>query len=233
MYDTIPFPPLETTCFAAIDLQRDFCDPDRFSFFGLFKPSGTQYTDITARKIAAIAPEFNRIGMDVAWVYYDSEYRAMKPKHVIKSLHRVKPANQDYLIPKTEDDAFRGGAKSAFNRFMKQHGKKSMFICGVNLNACVYSTVTGAVLRGYDAYLVTDLSADGRDIIRQSSMPPLEEFKQTANWINKSSTPCRGKIYYTNSADILAHYKTTSMPEMTAQLPPYQGRIPYGRALSA
>ena len=202
------FPSIEKSCFAPIDLQKKYCRPQ--TILGM-RLNGNQETHEVAEKTASIAPEFNTVGMDVVWVFYDDEYRAMSSKQILSSFHLVQPAPQDALVGKTQDDAFLS-PKGALKSYLFQKQKTDIFMSGVNLSACVLATAVGALINGYNVHLITDLTADGNGYQASTAKEKqLEAFDDTLRAsLSKLNKDRLGMLTYTNSNAVLSHYKITA-----------------------
>lgn len=202
---TLPFPSIEDSCFAPVDLQKTFCDPKRFVLF--LTPNGNEATHNVAIKTSGIAAEFNRVGMDIAWIYCDNEISPMSRQQAIRDLYVVKPATNDSIIPKIEDSAF-DSPRGEFNNYLFQNRKKNIFLSGVNLNACVYWTARGALAKGYNVFLISDLCADGYYAIDEAGdVQGLDLFQQNMQYYtSKKHAADFGRIHYTTSDEVMAHY---------------------------
>lgn len=153
----------EQTCLVPIDVQEMFCNPRYWSFIKFIQPwVATPRTDAFAHKIGSIAPKFNALSIDVAWVYYTEEYDCKKPFKMAGRLYGVKPAPIDAIIPKAEDSAFEDGLQTPFEKWLIDKNKTHIILCGFYLTACVYKTAMDAVSKGYKVTVLADLSTDGR-----------------------------------------------------------------------
>lgn len=130
-----------------VDVQAEFCDPK-----GRF---GNYETEHVARNIQKLMPSFRKAGLSAYAIYFS---RAARANTQDAGFYHFKPQEGDTIIPKKKTSAFT-------NRKLKKHlqknGKETVFVLGVNYNVCVCETAFAAKKRGFDVYVVDDLSANG------------------------------------------------------------------------
>lgn len=203
---------IEETCFVPVDVQELFCNPGFRSWKKYFQPwIATERTKTVAHKIGTIAPEFNRMGMDVAWLYYTDDYNAKKLFRLAGGLYGVNPMPEDAIIPKTESAPF-DDFETPFESWLLDNNKRHIMLAGVNLTACVYWTAAMAAIKGYKVSVIADLTANGqrRKGARTTHQQDLDSF---AKVIGESDKRISDNIQWTlteQSLDIL-HTKKSAM----------------------
>jgi len=135
------------TALLVIDVQKQFCDPN-----GL---RGNKKTDTVSKRIQSIVPEFRDAGIPVYVIYYSKKKK--EPSKI--DFYKFKPMPNDVLIAKNNNSAFKG---SNIKKVLKKDRRKSLLICGFNLNACVKKTVIDARKKGFDVCVLEDLTGNAK-----------------------------------------------------------------------
>jgi len=143
--------------FVPIDVQALFCDPIN---------RGNTATAHTAAQIAKLAPQFNAITRQTAWVYSDERLNGTADT-AKGGFFAVQPAANDILIRKDCNSAFRKaaaplGTPSDFAHYVSKTSPSALMISGFNLNACVEDTVFDALVAGHNVILLADLCANDK-----------------------------------------------------------------------
>lgn len=138
------------TALLVVDVQKRYCDPAHEN------QRGTAMTDLIARRIARIVPQFRAAGVAIHPVYFERE-----PDIEIESIdcHHFVPAAHDDVTFKQRDSAFANGL---LDMRLKSRGIRNLLICGFNLNACVKETALDAVLKGYDTTIIHDMTGNDK-----------------------------------------------------------------------
>lgn len=197
---------IKETCLAPIDVQGLFVDPSYLSIYKFFQPwIATDRTKNTASKIGVITPQFNQVGIDIAWIYYTDSYNSKRPFNFSGKMYNVSPHENDAIIQKIESSAF-DEKETPFEKWLINNKKNHIVMCGFYLTACVYWTAVHAALKGYKVTVLADLSVDGR--IRgqdeQTHKQCLDEFTD----IIQRSPPCiSNNIQLATSETTLTSYK--------------------------
>lgn len=153
---------LATSVFMTVDVQKVFACK--------MSSRGTKITDLVSKKIASLCPVFNQFGMDVAHVVLDhtfggsiktDSYRWPSPLHEINRKDHLHD-----LIYKDESSAFQATYREDCGRvpiatYLEDRKKKTLFMAGFNLTACVMATANDAIEQGYNIVYVSDLVANG------------------------------------------------------------------------
>lgn len=197
---------IDETCLAPIDVQGMFCNPRYFSFNRWYQPwIATNRTHEMAKRISNLVPEFNAVGMDVAWIYYTNRYDAKRPFKLAGHFYEVIPQENDAIIPKIESSAFDEEV-TPFERWLIDNDKEHILLCGFYLTACVYWTAVHAALKGYKVTVITDMSADGRrrGCAEKTHKQCLNDFAEV---ISGSSQYISNNIRFGRSTEVLESYK--------------------------
>ncbi len=193
---TLVLPDTKACLFTPIDVQREFCDP-------AYGERGNERTAAVSKRIASIAPEFNKLGMDTCWVYYDRYLEADPFERAFGGPYAVKPSLTDLFANKNTDSAFETKA-SPFQALLKQKRKTTLLVAGFNLTACVKRTVHSALQEGYTVILLHDLCEN--DNANTASPKKFDMFKrQTGELIKERKANKRpvAPCYYATSDKVL------------------------------
>lgn len=131
-----------------IDIQSEFCDPD--------KPRGNGETHQTAKRVKSAVPAFRKASIPVFAIYM------AKTKSEDLDFYEFVPNINDIVIRKTEASAFDKKNDQNLKKLLRQLGIKTVLTCGTNKNGCVRKTLIDAQKRGFNAFLLEDLSGNDR-----------------------------------------------------------------------
>ena len=165
-----------------IDVQKEFCDPKGHR--------GNSETAEVSRRIGSLVPEFRKAGIPVYMVYF--AYQEKKAKDI--DFYEVKPADNDILVAKNRDSAFRG---SSIETMLQKAGHRKLLTCGFNLNACVYSTVMDARDNGFQVTLLRDLCGNDKANDDRYTNGCIKEMEEKG-------------IAFNESREVLQHLRTVN-----------------------
>lgn len=97
----------------------------------------------------------------------------------------LRPMNGEKGVKKRRYSAFFG---TDLDMYLREHGIKSVLVCGVALNICVRSTVQDAFFLGYDVFVVEDASKATGERERQSTLYDLETHFATIKSVDEVKT---------------------------------------------
>lgn len=129
-----------------IDVQKEFCDPKGYR--------GNQETRDVSRHIKSIVPAFRNAGIAVYPIYFVQQPKIARRKI---DYYEFIPDRSDTLIQKNHDSAFQG---SDIEDVLARDKRKTLLVCGFNLNVCVHKTVMDAVVGGFSVRLLRDLTGN-------------------------------------------------------------------------
>lgn len=201
---------IEKTCLAPVDVQAMFCNPRYYSWNQWYQPwQATERTQCVANEIGVIAPQFNALGVDTAWIYYTKTYNSKNPFSLAGNFYGGVPDEKDAIIPKVESSAFDEGV-TPFEQWLIDNDKEHILLCGFYLTACVYLTAVHAAFKGYKVTVLADLSVDGR-YRGQLERPHTQCLSDFADVISDSSKGISSNIRFDRSADVLNVYKQRTL----------------------
>lgn len=162
-----------------IDVQKEFCDPS--------KKRGNQQTEVIAKRIRALVPQFRQASVPVYAIYFDWSAKKKKKEASEVDFYEFQPEPEDVLVGKDRDSAFTG---SDIEKILRKDGRKSLLVCGFNVSACVRDTVMDAREKGFDVTLLEDLA--GNDNLNpRTPDAALKEMRQAGIEITQSETVLR------------------------------------------
>jgi nicotinamidase-related amidase len=160
MLDTAraPLPDIAKMAFLVIDAQEAFCKkiPGEIVTEETQTCAGNDDTELACRRLQAIVPDFRKTGMSVYSIYLGDK----------KDFYIYKPAPSDVLVRKDASSAFRS---SNIGSLLRDAGKETLVMGGVNLSACVMMTALDARAKNYEVYVLLDLTANS-DINAQGEL---------------------------------------------------------------
>lgn len=113
---------------------------------------GAHERDTVVGNIAALVERARREGVAVVWVQHINDELPVGTE-AWEIVPELSPAEGEPLIEKRYGDTFED---TSFEAELARLGVGRLVVTGAATNACIRSTLHGAVARGYDATLVTD-----------------------------------------------------------------------------
>ena len=160
------------TAVLVIDVQNKYCNPKGFR--------GNKETDDVSKRIQLMVPEFRSAGVPVYVIYYSKEGKGASEIN----FYKFKPTSDDVLIAKKGDSAFKS---SKIKKVLKKDRRKSLLVCGFNLNACVKNTVIDARENGFNVSLLRDLTGNDNECCPNRTISHLIEMQDEGVVIEQSS----------------------------------------------
>jgi nicotinamidase-related amidase len=113
---------------------------------------GAHARDEVVANIAGVVAKARRDGAPVVWVQHFSEElpRGSEGWRIVPEL---VPGDAEPLVEKSYGDAFEDTTLEAL---LAERGVGRVFVAGAQTDACIRSTLHGALARGYDVTLVSD-----------------------------------------------------------------------------
>lgn len=171
--------PHAPTALLVIDAQTQFCSP----LWG----RGNAQTRATARRIAALAPEFRAAGIPVYGVYladvpdrFLADFAHSAPRGF--NHYKFRPARNDGIIIKNWDSALH---HPDVTERLRAAGHTDLLLCGFNLNACVRATALDAAGAGFNVHVLSDLTANNCD--NPDALAPVFLHKMRAHGVNMTT----------------------------------------------
>jgi nicotinamidase-related amidase len=134
---TLPDRP--NTALLVIDVQNDVV-------------GGAHQRDSVVANIAVLVGKARAAGTPVVWVQHSSE-EMPQGSAGWQFVPELSPESAEPLVPKRWPDAFE---ETSLEAVLAEHGVGRLIVTGAQTDECIRSTLHGAIVRGYDATLVSD-----------------------------------------------------------------------------
>ena len=108
--------------------------------------------DEVVANVAALVDKARAAGVDVVWVQHSSEHMP-KETDGWQFVPELKVAEGEPVVHKTYADSFE---ETDLEEVLAGKGIGGLVVSGAQTDECIRSTLHGAVVRGYDALLVSD-----------------------------------------------------------------------------
>ncbi|MFC7494341.1 MULTISPECIES: isochorismatase family protein [unclassified Nocardioides] len=157
------------TAFLVVDLQR-----------GVLADDGTWDAEGVVTRTAGLVDKARAAEVPIVWVQHNSEelQSGAEPWQLATGL---EPAGEEPVVQKRYGDSFE---ETDLTDVLTRLGVEHLVVAGAQTDACIRSTIHGAVTRGYDVTLVSDCHTTG-------------EFP--AEYTGGELISARTKINFTNS----------------------------------
>ncbi len=113
---------------------------------------GAHERDAVVANIGSLVEKARREGVSVVWVQHsdDELERGTDDWRIVPEL---TPDDVEPLVEKNYNDSFDD---STLEDVLSSHGVGRLVVVGAQTDACIRSTIHGALVRGYDTILVSD-----------------------------------------------------------------------------
>ena len=108
--------------------------------------------DAVVANIGSLVEKARRDGVPVIWVQHSSEQLARGSDNW-RIVPELTPAEAEPLVHKNYGDSFED---TMLESVLSELGIGRLFVAGAQTDECIRSTLHGALVRGYDATLVSD-----------------------------------------------------------------------------
>jgi len=108
--------------------------------------------DAVVANVSGLVEKARRERVPVVWVQHSDEQLA-RGSDVWRIVSELTPADTEPLVEKNWPDSFE---TSTLEAVLSGLGVGRLFLVGAQTDECIRSTLHGAVVRGYDATLVSD-----------------------------------------------------------------------------
>jgi nicotinamidase-related amidase len=136
--------------------------------------------------IAHLVDQARREAVPVVWVQHDDE---QMPKDS-DEWHIVAELQPDRSEPRVEKSYFDSFEETTLEDVLSGLGVGQLIVVGAQTDACIRSTLHGAIVRGYDATLVSDAHTT-EDMTNWGSLPPDQVIDFTNFYWGNHSVPGR------------------------------------------
>jgi nicotinamidase-related amidase len=135
---------------------------------------GAHERDAVVANIRRLVDKAREEQVPVVWVQHadDQLARGSDPWRIVPEL---RPEDAEPLVEKQYGDSFED---TTLETVLSDHGVGRLVVAGAQTDACVRSTLHGAVVRGYDATLVSDAHTT-EDQSEWGAPPPAQVIAHT------------------------------------------------------
>jgi nicotinamidase-related amidase len=113
---------------------------------------GAHERDAVVANIGSVVDKARAAGVDVVWVQHNSDdlQRDSEAWQIVPELDR---GDAEPIVQKAYADSFE---ETGLEAVLAERGIGRLFVSGAQTDECIRSTLHGAIVRGYDATLVSD-----------------------------------------------------------------------------
>jgi nicotinamidase-related amidase len=108
--------------------------------------------DEVVANIASLVERARKEGAPVIWVQH-SDDELVKGSEGWAYVYELRMADDEPVVHKQFGDSFEG---TNLDELLQERGVERLVVCGAQTDACIRSTLHGAIARGYNAMLVSD-----------------------------------------------------------------------------
>jgi nicotinamidase-related amidase len=130
--------------------------------------------DTVVANVATLVDRARTAGVDVVWVQHNSE-ELVPDSDQWQLVPELTPGAAEPLIHKQYGDSFED---TDLESVLADRGVGRLIVSGAQTDACVRSTLHGAIARGYDAVLVSDAHTT-EDLSPYGAPPPDQVIAHT------------------------------------------------------
>lgn len=170
----------QKTALLVIDLVNDFTQPDGKCYYettGAMMPRVVEFVNTARDK-----------GVFIVWVQQISKTDRPLNKELSsrQKLNCVEGSggelldarftvdkDKDYVLVKSRADAF---FRTELEQLLLDRGVENVLVCGTKTNCCVRATATGAAMRDYPTYIVSDCVSSNTDEITQIHLADMSKY---------------------------------------------------------
>ncbi|WP_406633789.1 cysteine hydrolase family protein [Amycolatopsis sp. WGS_07] len=147
---------------------------------------GSHERDKVVANIAALVEKARQAEIPVVWVQHESE-ELEKGSPQWDLAPELKPAPAEPLVEKRYGDSFED---TTLESVLAERGVGHLVVSGAQTDACIRSTLHGALTRGYDATLVSDAHTT-EDLSNWGAPPPAQVIAHTNLYWSHQTAPGR------------------------------------------
>ena len=108
--------------------------------------------DVVISNISGLVVKARKEGVPVIWVQH-SDDELVKGSEGWAYVDELRMADDEPVVHKQFGDSFEG---TKLDVLLQERGVERLVVCGAQTDACIRSTLHGALARGYNATLVSD-----------------------------------------------------------------------------
>jgi nicotinamidase-related amidase len=148
--------------------------------------AGAYQRDTVVSNIGTLVDKARREGVHVVWVQHADE--DLTPgSDAWKIVPELAPHGNEALVQKNFGDAFEN---TGLESVLAALGVGRLVVVGAETDACIRSTIHGALVRGYDAILVSDAHTT-QDKTKWGAPPPRDVIAHTNLYWKYQTAPGR------------------------------------------
>jgi nicotinamidase-related amidase len=147
---------------------------------------GAHERDTVVANIDRLITEARRERVSVVWVQHSDEQLA-RGTEAWRIVPELTPADAEPLVEKSYSDSFED---TTLETVLSDLGVGRLVIAGAQTDACIRSTLHGALVRGYDTNLVSDAHTT-EDQTAWGAPPPNEVIAHTNLYWSYQTAPGR------------------------------------------
>jgi len=157
--------------------------------------------DNVVANIATLIDKARAAGTDIVWFQHSSD-ELPRDSEIWQYVSELGRQDSEPLVHKTWDDAFE---ETELETVLAKRGIGRIFVAGAQTDGCIRATLHGAIVRGYDATLVSD--AHTTEDFSQFGAPPPDKVIAHTNlyWAYHSAPGRTGGTVSTADIDFAAN----------------------------
>jgi nicotinamidase-related amidase len=148
--------------------------------------AGAHERDAVVANIGSLVERARRERVPVVWVQHFDEHLARESDEW-RIVPELAPAEAEPLVEKSYGDSFE---ETTLETVLSGLGVGRLFVVGAQTDACIRSTLHGALVRGYDATLVSDAHTT-EDQTEWGAPPPEQVIAHTNLYWTYETAPGR------------------------------------------
>jgi len=142
--------------------------------------------DAVVARIASLVERARLGGVPVLWVQHADE-ELVRGSEAWQIVPELRPAAGEPIVHKGYGDSFEA---TELEERLAERGVGHLVVTGAQTDACIRSTLHGALVRGYDVTLVADAHTT-EDLSRWGAPPPDQVIAHTNLYWGNQSAPGR------------------------------------------
>jgi nicotinamidase-related amidase len=148
--------------------------------------AGAHERDAVVANIGSLVDKARREGVAVVWVQHSDEQLARESDDW-RIVPELTPDDAEPLVQKNYGDSFED---TTLEKELSGLGVGRLVVVGAQTDTCVRATLHGAVVRGYDATLVSDAHTT-EDLSQWGAPPPDKVIAHTNLYWSQQTAPGR------------------------------------------
>jgi nicotinamidase-related amidase len=128
---------------------------------------GAHERDAVVANIGSLVDRARTEGVPVVWVQHNDQ-NLVRETDAWRIVPELKPAEDEPLVEKSYGDSFE---ETTLEDVLARLGIGQLVVAGAQTDMCIRSTLHGALVRGYDALLVSDAHTT-EDLTEWGAPPP-------------------------------------------------------------